>query len=212
MLDVGWAAPHQIRNDQQPRRIDDEKGDGITGQREGDVPAVSDGIVMESAVRSRPYTVQGWRPTSAVIQPASTAMKPMGARARHVCGNTRWEDTRTWRRNTLPAKTIASMRKPIPTMIREGKEYDDHRRPIAARKMVESGNGAVRIMLEDQATRSGKFVVRRIFLVRNSEQGQGNPRARLPTTLNRSELRRLVLLRDEPRRLAEKDLQGGKDQ
>ena len=33
----------------------------------------------ESTVRSSPYTVNGWRPVSVVIQPASTAMKPDGA-------------------------------------------------------------------------------------------------------------------------------------
>src|SRR5271156_1869373 len=37
----------------------------------------------ESAVRSRPYTVQGWRPTSVVTHPAMTATKPSGAAAWH---------------------------------------------------------------------------------------------------------------------------------
>ena len=32
----------------------------------------------ESAVRSRPWIVQGWRPASVVIQPAMTATKPLG--------------------------------------------------------------------------------------------------------------------------------------
>ncbi len=45
----------------------------------------------ESTVLNRPYTVNGWRPVSVVIQPASTAMKPAGPIAiANMCNNRDW--------------------------------------------------------------------------------------------------------------------------
>jgi len=52
---------------------------------EGDESRVDQNVagVTASLVRSSPYTTHGWRPTSAVNQPVTMAMKPLG-KARDV--------------------------------------------------------------------------------------------------------------------------------
>src|SRR5882724_12312922 len=72
----------------------------------------------ESTVLSRPYTVNGWRPVSVVIQPASTAMKPAGPIAiANRCNNRDSYSVPRQRFHGLN-RPSPSIRNPIPTMIR----------------------------------------------------------------------------------------------
>jgi hypothetical protein len=65
--------------------------------------------------------VQGWRPTSVVVQPASTATKPSGATHWQSLRNQAVSNSRPRHQTTQPAATTPSMRKPIPTMMRKAK-------------------------------------------------------------------------------------------
>src|SRR5690606_7357790 len=71
-----------------------------------------------STVRNRPWISHGWRPISAVYQPASTATKPAGASATHARRYQRVSNTRPRRHSTSPATARASIARPSPTMTR----------------------------------------------------------------------------------------------
>src|SRR5947209_1442019 len=72
----------------------------------------------ESTVLSRPYTVKGWRPTSVVTQPASTAINPAGpiASANTRSGRDRYSVPR--QRVHRLSRPSAAIKNPDPTMIR----------------------------------------------------------------------------------------------
>src|SRR4051794_24209098 len=72
----------------------------------------------DSTVRSSPYTVNGCRPVSVVIQPARTAMKPAGAIAIAKTCNNRDSYSVPRQRVHRPNKPSANISTPIPTMIR----------------------------------------------------------------------------------------------
>src|SRR6266508_2549696 len=72
----------------------------------------------DSAVRSSPKTVNGWRPVSVVIQPASTAMKPAGPIAiESQCNRRAWY---SFPRHRIPklSKPSPNISDPRPTMTR----------------------------------------------------------------------------------------------
>ena len=76
---------------------------------------------MLSAVRIRPYTVKGCRPTSVVIHPQITAAKPDGPITRTARCSQRFSNSdRRQRRNRLQSP-IAAIRKPMPIIARKVK-------------------------------------------------------------------------------------------
>src|SRR6476469_8112255 len=77
--------------------------------------------VMASAVRNKPHTTQGWRPTSAVNQPVSTAMNPVGQAKKAHHRNQREVSKRPRQRSQLPSQLIAKITKPMPTIARKAK-------------------------------------------------------------------------------------------
>src|SRR5216683_2929164 len=92
----------------------------------------------ESAVRRSPYTVKGWRPTSVVNQPASTAMQP----ARLI-------------KLAFPARiqaqeAEAQYQKSDADHDAERPEYNRHRWPVFARHRVEPRERCIKRMLENE--------------------------------------------------------------
>ena len=74
-----------------------------------------------SLVRSSPYTTHGWRPTSAVYQPASVAMKPLGKDRKVPHRNQRVVSSLPRQRSQWPNHDTASISSPMPTMMRKPK-------------------------------------------------------------------------------------------
>src|SRR6201995_934796 len=72
----------------------------------------------DSVVRSNPYTVNGCRPVSVVIQPARTAMKPAGPISiAKTCNSRDWNSVPRQRHQALN-RPRPKIRKPIPTTMR----------------------------------------------------------------------------------------------
>lgn len=78
--------------------------------------------VTASDVRSTPWTTHGWRPTSVVVQPASTATRPSGsvrdAARRHAFD----ANSRPRQASRRPQATTPSITMPIPTITRNAQQ------------------------------------------------------------------------------------------
>src|SRR5215510_8286440 len=109
------ALAHQSRRDEDRGRVDDQINHHVGQQGEEHVAAHERG-------RSSPYTVQGWRPTSVVVHPASTATKPSGPIAMQSQRNQGLSNRRSRKRNHQLAATTASLKNPMPTMTRKAKK------------------------------------------------------------------------------------------
>jgi hypothetical protein len=77
-----WAVANQSRHERNTHWKHDQINHDIKASDNATSVPVREGET-ESAVRNRPYTVHGWRPTSVVVQPVITATKPNGATHRH---------------------------------------------------------------------------------------------------------------------------------
>src|SRR5450759_4655485 len=76
---------------------------------------------VASAVRSRPWTIQGWRPLSVTTQPAITATKPIH---QHCAMTRRYQfvsNSVPRHHRKAPSSAAAIMKKPTPNMIRKPK-------------------------------------------------------------------------------------------
>ena len=108
-------------------------------------------------VRNRPYTVNGWRPVSVVIHPASTATNPAGPISiANRCTNRdsyRVPRQRAQRLN----RPRPNIRKPMPTMMRNDQKVigtgGQFSRGTVSRPFI----GAFEIVLEDQRAHPGNF-------------------------------------------------------
>ena len=74
---------------------------------------------MALAVRSTPYTTHGWRPTSAVYQPASVAMNGSGKLRKMKRSSQRLFSIRCLMISQEPSHASPSMIRPQPTMTRK---------------------------------------------------------------------------------------------
>src|SRR5258707_8751043 len=74
------------------------------------------------AVRRSPYTVQGWRPTSAVNQPVRIAMNGRGKLRKIDQSSGRLLSIRRVQLKREPSQASSSIRRPQPTMIRKAKK------------------------------------------------------------------------------------------
>src|SRR6185295_16788021 len=81
---------------------------------------VSEGVT-ESFVRSSPYTVHGWRPTSVVTQPAITATNPSGDAISHSLWNQRERSSSPRAQTHQLHRVSASIARPMPTISRNEK-------------------------------------------------------------------------------------------
>ena len=77
--------------------------------------------VTESLVRISPYTVQGWRPLSVVVHPASTAINPSGMPNVAQRSQRGLVSSLPRANSTMPESTSANISNAMPTMIRNAK-------------------------------------------------------------------------------------------
>ena len=97
----------------------------------------------DSAVRNNPYTVNGWRPVSVVIQPASTAMKPEGAIATANMCSSRESYSLPLHAHQQAEQAERQHQQSHADHDPERPERDRHRRPVFARHGVEAGHRRV---------------------------------------------------------------------
>ncbi len=73
--------------------------------------------VTASDVRMTPWMIQGWRPTSVTIQPASVQTKPIGAASTSARSSQRWRvSSRPRHISQRTAALTRAMKLPRPTM------------------------------------------------------------------------------------------------
>src|ERR1700693_3641253 len=76
---------------------------------------------VASAVRSRPSTIQGWRPLSVTTQPAITATKPIHQHCAMTRRYQRVSNSVPRHHKNAPRSAAAIMKKPMPSMMRKAK-------------------------------------------------------------------------------------------
>src|SRR5215472_16971996 len=158
-------------------------------------PPVSDGVIA-SAVRNRPYTTQGWRPTSAVNQPASTATNPVGNERNDTQRNQRVVSKRP-RKRSHPKPGSRQHDQAHAHHNPEGEEWDYYRRPILRWNALEPylcRREAIRV---DQAPKRRRQCDREevspVLDIRPGEQHLGSRLLIVPAGLDRRDFRRLVV-------------------
>ena len=105
--------------------------------------------VRASAVRKNPRTTQGWRPHSVTSHPASMAMSPSGLAATIAHSTGLALGTSRRRRNsTTSTSASAAMATPVAYHQLKSEVGGCHRRPLVARKVLESADHPVGVAVD----------------------------------------------------------------